>query len=223
MCSRFALTSASKTIKTLCGYTTPAQFPPREKIAPTDPIIIVREQTKERREAVLVRWGFIPHWVKDPDDFPLIINARAETLLEKPSFRTSLAHKRCLIPADAFYEWSGPKGRRQMHTIKTPTNTPFAFAGLWDHWLGADGSEFESAVIITVAANQDIAPLHDRMPAIINQQNFDAWLDVRNVRAKDALKLLTPAPNGFFKKQSTAQNEGKHPPKKTSPEQGELF
>ncbi len=185
--------------------------------------MIVRNSYANKREMVLVRWGLIPHWVKEPDDFALIINARAETLLQKPSFRTSLAHKRCLIPADAFYEWSGPKNNRQMHKLEEVGQSPMAFAGLWDHWLGADGSEFESAVIITVAANQDVAPVHDRMPAIIEKQDFEDWLDVKNVRAKEALKLLKPAPSGYLNIKDINKDGSKakkHPP---ATEQGELF
>jgi len=223
MCSRFALTSAPDTIQQYFSYEIAAQFPAREHIAPTEPIMIIRESFANKREPVLVRWGLIPHWVKDPDNFTLIINARAETLLEKPSFRASLAHKRCLIPADAFYEWSGPKGKRQKHKITLNTKAPFAFAGLWDHWLGADGSEFESAAIITVAANNDIASLHNRMPAIIHQADFDDWLDVKNVRAKEALKLLKPAPSGYLNIQETEQAPTKSRKKEPSAKQGELF
>jgi len=222
MCSRFALTSAPATTQQHFSYEIDAKFPPREHIAPTDPIMIIRRSYANKREPVLVRWGLIPHWVKNPDDFALIINARAETLLEKPSFRASLAHKRCLIPASAFYEWSGPKGKRQKHKITPNNNTPFAFAGLWDHWLGAEGSEFESAAIITVAANDDMAAIHNRMPAIIEKKDFDDWLDIKNIRAKDALKLLKPAPSGYVHIQDPEQT----PPKtknKNSPQQGEMF
>ena len=220
MCSRFAVVSPPEAIKELIHLLTDAAFPPREHIAPTEPIMIIRNSHANKREMVLVRWGLIPHWVKDPDNFALIINARAETLLEKPSFRTSLAHKRCLIPADAFYEWSGPKNKRQMHKIEEINQAPMAFAGLWDHWLGADGSEFESAVIITVATNQDVAPVHDRMPAIIYPQDFEDWLDVKNVRATEALKLLKPVDHGFLR---AKDYERADPTPKKTPQQGELF
>lgn len=196
MCSSFTLTADPDVVRAYFRYQNPATFPPRERISPTDPILITREDNPERRQSVLVRWGFVPHWVKDPDDFPLIINARAETLAEKPSFRTSLAHKRCLIPASGFFEWSGEKGKRLKHHITPKDKTPLAIAGLWDHWLGPDGSEFESAVIITVAANEDITPLHHRMPALLAPDQFDAWLDVKNTRAREAAGLLKPAPEG---------------------------
>ncbi len=220
MCSRFSVISPPQAIKELFDLETEASFPPREHVAPTEPIMIVRNSQANKRELVLVRWGLIPHWVKDPDDFALIINARAETLLEKPSFRTSIAHKRCLIPADAFYEWSGPKNNRQMHKIEQINQAPMAFAGLWDHWLGADGSEFESAVIITVGANREVAPVHERMPAIIEQKDFENWLDVKNVRAKEALKLLKPVNEGFLRVKDYERTATKN---KKPPRQGDLF
>ncbi len=230
MCSKFSIKSHPETVKNHFKYLNPAEFPPLDNIRPTDPIMIIREVNANKRELALVRWGLIPHWVKYPDDFSLIINARAETLMEKPSFRTSMAHKRCLVPADGFYEWSGPKGNRTPHHItlsqsksssqEAPHTPPLmAFAGLWDHWLGAEGSEFESAAIITMAANNQISQLHNRMPAIIMPEDFDDWLDVKNVNSKEALKLLKPVPDGTF---DIANLTPKSKEKSTS-SQGELF
>lgn len=229
MCSKFALNSHPERVKNHFQYLNPAEFPPLDNIRPTDPIMIVREVNAKKRELALVRWGLIPHWVKNPDDFSLIINARAETLMEKPSFKTSMAHKRCLVPADGFYEWSGPKGNRTPHRItlaqdKTTSTleTPLmAFASLWDHWLGAEGSEFESAAIITMAANTQIGQLHNRMPAIIMPEDFDDWLDVKNVNSKEALKLLKPAPEGAFDISNLTPSSKDI--KNASPSQGELF
>lgn len=220
MCSKFEVTSTPEELHNQFGYINKAEFPPRDSIRPTEPVMIVREQNANRRELALVRWGLIPHWVKDPDDFTLIINARAETLLEKPSFRTSLAHKRCLFPASGFYEWSGPKGNRKPHLI-TPTTKgkSFALAGLWDHWLGADGSEFESAVIITVAANSEMSQIHNRMPALIKEENYNDWLDVKNVRAKEVLPLLIPADTGLI----NISNLSAPPSPKLASKQGDLF
>ena len=227
MCSKFALYSHPETVKNHFSYTNPADFPPRDQIRPTEPIMIVREANANRREAALVRWGLIPHWVKNPDDFSLIINARAETLMEKPSFRTSMAHKRCLIPADMFYEWSGPKGDRIPHQItlnkasKTSDLPLLAFAGLWDHWLGADGSEFESATIITMAANEQMSQIHHRMPALIAPEDFGEWLDVKNAGSKEALKLLKPTKEGIYQISNTPPTQP--PAKKNNTSQGELF
>ncbi len=212
MCSSFTLTSDPETVRAYFRYQNPAEFPPRGRIAPTEPIIIVRELNPAQRLSVLVRWGFVPHWVKNPDDFPLIINARAETVSEKPSFRTSLSHKRCLIPVSGFYEWSGEKSNRQKHEITLKDHKPFALAGLWDHWMGQDGSEFESAVIITVNANEDISPYHHRMPAIIEEADFDKWLDVKNIRPKEAASYLKPAPDGLLDIRTVANPKPK--PKK---------
>ncbi len=230
MCSKFSIKSHPETVKNHFKYLNPAEFPPLDNIRPTDPIMIIREVNANKRELALVRWGLIPHWVKNPDDFNLIINARAETLMEKPSFRTSVAHKRCLVPADGFYEWSGPKSNRTPHHItlsqdkskKATEEAPLmAFAGLWDHWLGAEGSEFESAAIITMAANNQISQLHNRMPSIIMPKDFDDWLDVKNVNSKEALKLLKPAPDGHFYISNLMPNSKDK--KKSNPPQGELF
>lgn len=226
MCSKFSVTSDPDVLREFFGYDNEALFPPRESIRPTEPIMIIREGASPTRQMALVRWGFVPHWVKDPDDFPLIINARAETLSEKPSFRTAIAHKRCLIPADGFYEWSGPKGDRQPHFIRPKGNSPLAFAGLWEHWLGADGSEFESAVIITVAANELIGTIHDRMPALLEADQFNDWLNVRDVRAKEALTMLKPAEETKLTIEKLEKtNSKKTGPKKATPNpgQGSLF
>lgn len=223
MCSCFAVTSSPERLKQHFNYLNPAEFPPLERIRPTDPIMIIREANANQRELALVRWGFIPHWAKDPDDFPLIINARAETLMEKPSFRTATAHKRCLIPADAFYEWSGLKGNKAMHKLEETNKAPLAFAALWDHWLGADGSEFESAVIITVAANKEVSQIHDRSPALIEAEDFETWLDVKNVRNKEALKLLRPARPGTFHINNLDALKAKPKKEKPKPAQKELF
>ncbi|GJM03828.1 MAG: DUF159 family protein [Rhodomicrobium sp.] len=220
MCSKYQLTTDPETLRDYFSYWNKAEFPPRPEIRPTEPVMIIREGASNRREMALVRWGFVPHWVKDPDDFPLIINARAETLLEKPSFRTAVAHKRCIIPANGFYEWSGPKGKRQPHFIEPKTNAPLGFAGLWEHWLGPDGSEFESAAIITVAANKEVGKIHDRMPAILEADQFDDWLNVRDIRAKTALPLLKPAKEALL---TIEDLEAATPRPSPKPKQGDLF
>lgn len=225
MCSKFSILTDPETLREYFGYWNEAEFPPRSGIRPTEPIMIIREGASQRREMVLVRWGYVPHWVKDPDDFPLIINARAETLLEKPSFRTAIAHKRCIIPASGFYEWSGPKGKRRPHYLKPTSNAPLGFAGLWEHWLGPDGSEFESAVIITVTANKDVSKIHDRMPALLEADQFNDWLNVRDIRAKDAIPLLQPARETLLKVEDLEKNPLKNTTAKPTPDspQGTLF
>jgi putative SOS response-associated peptidase YedK len=202
MCSRYSLTSPHEAVRAYFGYTNVHAFPPRYNIAPTDPAAIVRRGARRERELVLVRWGLIPSWVRDPARFSTLINARAESLIEKPSFRGAVRHKRCLVPADGFFEWTGPRGRKQPWLIHragwrldAPGGLPpLAFAGLYEDWLGPDGSEIDTMVIVTVAANAMLRPIHDRMPALLEPADFEAWLDCRGVPAGAAVELLKPAP-----------------------------
>ena len=144
-----------------------------------------------------MRWGLIPHWVKDPNDFATLVTARAETALEKPSFKTPLRHRRCIVPADAYYEWTGKPGAKTPHLVRPKAGgalaAPMALAGLWEHWLGRDGSEMETMAIVTVAAKADVAALGDRMPAILIGRDIDHWLDVRGTSQTDAAQLLQSA------------------------------
>jgi putative SOS response-associated peptidase YedK len=195
MCSRYALTAPPAAVRSFFKLTTLFDFPPRYNIAPTQPILIVRAGATVPREPLLARWGLIPSWVKDPAKFTTLINARAETVAEKPSFRGAMRHFRCLIPATAFYEWTGPAGRKQPHLIRARGGDLFAFAGLWTPWAGADGSEIDTAAIITVPANGPISALHDRMPAILAPADYEGWLDVRGVDVAAAAALLRPAPD----------------------------
>lgn len=205
MCSRYSLTSPHEAVRAYFAYGNEHPFPPRYNIAPTDPVAIVRPGGRHARELVLVRWGLIPSWVKDPGKFSTLINARAETLAEKPSFRSALRHKRCLVPANGFFEWTGPRGRKQPHYIhradwraEQPDDMlpPLAFAGLYEDWLGPDGSEIDTMAIVTVAANRLVGSVHDRMPALLQPEDFDMWLDVKTVRDEEALQLLKPAAEG---------------------------
>jgi putative SOS response-associated peptidase YedK len=202
MCSRYSLTSPLEAVR---AYFKPKlgrdhAFPPRYNIAPTQPVSIIRTGADNARELVLVRWGLIPGWVKEPGEFATILNARAETALEKPSFKAAMRHRRCLVPADAFYEWTGPTGAKRPHMMSR-AGTPglLAFAGLWEHWMSKDGSEIETMAILTVAANATIGTLHDRMPAILPKAAFDTWLDIKNVRDHEAAVLLQPAPVDLLK------------------------
>ncbi len=173
-------------------------FPPRYNIAPTQPIVVIRQGARVDREGLLMRWGLIPGWVKDPKGFATLINARAETVAEKPSFRAAFRHRRCLIPADGFYEWTGSAGAKQPHLIRLKTRALFAFAGLFETWMGLDGSEIDTATIITTAANADVATIHDRMPVILPETEFAAWLDCRPGTASGMSERLQPLPPGLL-------------------------
>jgi putative SOS response-associated peptidase YedK len=197
MCGRYNLTTAPEAMRRLFRYPEQPNFPPRYNIAPTQPIAIVRLQNGER-EFALVRWGLIPSWVKDPKKFALCINARAETLLDKPSFRAAVRRRRCLIPADGCYHWQ-PAGKvKRPFLVRPRAGGPIAYAGIWETWSDPAGGEIDTCAIVTVPANDAMLPIHDRMPAVVAPEHFDAWLDAEKVDAKDAVALLGPAPEDFF-------------------------
>ena len=197
MCGRYTVTATPDELRALLGYPEQPNFPPRFNIAPTQPIAIVRLMDGKRQFA-LVRWGLLPSWVKDPKAFTLLINARGETAAEKPAFRAAMKRRRCLIPADGFYEWQAVGGRKQPFYVRAKSGTPFAFAGLWETWTGPNGEELETAAIVTTRANRTLSPIHDRMPVVVPPEAFDLWLDGAKVDATTASALIAPAPENFF-------------------------
>ncbi len=198
MCSRYSLTSPPEAVRRTFGTFNLEEFPPRYNIAPTQPVLIVRYSMRLERELVLVRWGLIPSWVKDPQSFSTLINARSETAREKPSFRASMRHRRCLVPTDGFYEWTGEKGAKQPHLIRPKNGGLMAMAGIFDHWLGADGSELETMAILTTRANRTMQSIHDRMPVILSEEDFDAWLDCRSGTADFVADMMRPAADNLL-------------------------
>lgn len=198
MSARYSLTSPHDAVKAYFSYAGGHAFPPRPSIAPTEPVAIVRNTLAGERELTLVRWGLLPPWVKDPREFATLVNARAETVVEKPSFRGAIRHKRCLIPADGFYQWSGAKGSKRQFLVHPKGGGLMALAGIYEQWMGADGSEMETMAILTCAANAFMAPLDDRMPVILDQKYFDVWLDGRPGTADHVLELLRPAPEDLL-------------------------
>ncbi|MDO8877316.1 MAG: SOS response-associated peptidase [Pseudolabrys sp.] len=202
MCGRYTLTSAPEAIRALFGYGEQPNFPSRYNIAPTQPIAIVRLMDGKRQFA-LVRWGLLPSWVKDPKAFSLIINARGEGVADKPAFRAAMKRRRCLIPADGFYEWKAGAPRKQPFYIHAKSGAPLAFAGLWETWTGPNGEELDTAAIVTTSANRTLSPLHDRMPVIVAPDAFDRWLGKgeieSSVDAALAQTLIRPAPDELLK------------------------
>ena len=176
MCSRYCLTSPHEAVRAYFRYANTHEFPPRYNIAPTQPVAIVRLDVHQRRELALVRWGLIPSWAKQPEKFSTLINARAETLSQRPAFRAAFAHRRCLIPADGFYEWQQTNDGKQPYFIRARDENPLAFAGLWERWQRGQ-QVIESCTIITMSANQSLAPIHHRMPVILPEDTYDLWLD----------------------------------------------
>jgi putative SOS response-associated peptidase YedK len=200
MCSRYSLTSPHEAVRAYFQTVRGHEYPPRYNIAPSQPVAIVRAGADNQRELALVRWGLIPGWVKDPGEFGTLLNARTETVLEKASFKVAMRHRRCLVPADAYYEWTGKPGAKIPHMFSRAGQPGvFGIAALWEHWMGADGSEIETMAMLTTSANQTVSAVHDRMPVILPQTAFDTWLDVRNVRDREAVELLRPAAEDVLK------------------------
>jgi putative SOS response-associated peptidase YedK len=197
MCGRYMVISSPEAIRRLFGYPGQPNFPPRYNVAPTQPVGIVR-MAEGSRQFALVRWGLIPPWVKDPRRFALLINARVESVNDKPAFRYPMRRRRCLFPADGFYEWKNEGGRKRPYHMRAREGGPIAFAGLWETWIGPNGEEMETAAIVTTNAGADIAHLHDRMPVILPAQAFEAWLDCRNVDTMAATELCVPTRAGVL-------------------------
>ncbi len=193
MCGRFTLTTPAAVWAALFELDSVPELGPRFNIAPTQPVAAVRSTAIPQTDAVrsgdtetgngsgrelsLLRWGLIPHWAKDPDlKGRTLINARSETVAEKPSFRDSFRFRRCLVAADGFYEWQPAGARKQPFWIRLDSGAPFAFAGLWDRWVGEDQT-LESCTLLTTEANEALRPLHDRMPVILDPGDHEAWID----------------------------------------------
>ncbi len=176
MCGRFTLRTPASQLVEIFQLLREPQLPLRYNIAPTQPVATVRA-VDNRRELSQLHWGLIPSWAKDPKMGARMINARAETVSSKPSFRSAFRRRRCLIPADGFYEWKKTGGAKQPMYIHLRDNGPFAFAGLWERWEAADGSEIESCTIITTEPNELLSSVHNRMPVILSEDDYDPWLD----------------------------------------------
>ncbi len=196
MCGRFALTATPSEVEQLFEIAGLEPFPPRYNIAPTQPVAVVRASATGR-EGALVRWGLVPHWVKDPASFTLLINARSETAAEKPAFRAPMRHRRCLVPASGFYEWQRSEGGKIPFWVAPADGSVTAFAGVWDSWMGKDGSEIDSVAILTTAATPSLAAIHHRMPVVVPPEQFDLWLDPVVEPREVAHLLIAPADDYF--------------------------
>jgi len=199
MCGRFTLILEPEAVqKELDLGEMPPDLQPRYNIAPTQPVAVVTDPVERRVE--VFRWGLIPSWAKDPEIGNRMINARSETVSEKPAFRTSFARRRCAILADGFFEWvkqdrgaSGRGRRSSPYFIHLASGKPFAFAGLWDSWRSPEGEEVQSCTIITCPANEAIATLHDRMPVILDKDHIWQWLEPLVPQA-ELQSMLVPYP-----------------------------
>jgi putative SOS response-associated peptidase YedK len=188
MCGRFYLFSTGVAVADLFDLDGPVEVAPRYNIAPSQAVAVVR-LGDHGRELVPLRWGFIPSWAKDAKFAP--INARSETAADKPTFRSAMRKRRCLVPADGFYEWMRQGKAKQPFCFRLLDDKPFAFAGLWDRWEGPSGP-VETCCILTTAANELVRPAHDRMPVILERPNFEQWLDPAEQDAEALAWMLRP-------------------------------
>lgn len=198
MCGRFALISSTETLADTFQFNQSnlATMPPavpRYNIAPTQPVAAVRLDENNRREFTFFHWGLIPSWSKDMKFGSRMINARSETVAEKPSFRAAFKRRRCIIPADGFYEWQKLDGGKQPMFIYGADKVPLAFAGLWEFWQSPTGDAIQSCTILTTKPNELMAQIHDRMPVILEPEDFQMWLEP-GADPTDAFHLFRPYP-----------------------------
>jgi|SRR5579864_8922445 len=194
MCGRYRLSRRKQIIEEYFE-TAPweDEWSPRYNIAPTQQVPVIRQHPKEPiRQISLMKWGLIPNWAKDPSIASGTINAKSETAATKPAFRDPMKYRRCLIPADGFYEWKRTGTSKQPYCFEVDDGGLFAFAGLWDGWKGGNGSWLRTCTILTTMPNSVTSAIHDRMPVIVNPDSYDLWLDpgMQNVAAIS--ELLKP-------------------------------
>ena len=199
MCGRFVITSPPDALRQLFAYVEQPNFPPRHNIAPTQPVpVVIIEQSA--RHFKLMRWGLVPSWVKDPRKFSLLINARSETVLERPAFKNAIRRRRCLVPADGYYEWQAGGGRKRPFFVYRRDREPFALAALAETWIGPNGEEVDTVAIVTCPASRDLAVLHPRMPVVIAPADFERWLE----------KLAPEKPHGQYAHNTGEDNADAH-------------
>jgi putative SOS response-associated peptidase YedK len=210
MCGRFAFYSPSEATAALFGASSSVQVEPRYNIAPTQYIAAVREDEQNTREVVMLRWGLVPFWAKDPSIGNRMINARAETVAEKPSFRNAYKKRRCLILADGFYEWRKEGDGKTPYYISLADGSPFAFAGLWENWTSKESDEsLQTTAIITTDASDFMAQLHQRMPVVMLPEHAERWLNGDMALLSEVIdKPLSFRAWPVDRKVNNARNEG---------------
>lgn len=197
MCGRFALVASAQEIAREFGLEAESVGPlvPRYNIAPSQPILAVRERAEGRREATHLAWGLIPSWAHDPTIGSRLINVRLETADQKPAFRHAFRRRRCIVPASGFFEWIPSGGAKHPYYFHDRRRRLLGLAALWDVWSGPNGETLETCAIVTVPANEAVQPFHDRMPAILEPENYGPWLDLRLQDPPTIRSLLPPLPD----------------------------
>ena len=199
MCGRYTLKAIPEIFADQFNFEELSKSRPRYNIAPSQLVACVRFIPRSQsREGAMLRWGLIPSWAKDLDIGMKLINARAETVNERPSFQKSFRHRRCLVLADGFYEWRREERIKQPYYIRMKDERPFAFAGLWEYWTNPDGQVVESCALITTASNELMIPIHNRMPVIVDPDCYDEWLDPMQQEIVKLNALLRPYPAEYM-------------------------
>ena len=198
MCGRMILTRSAEEIAEAFDAEGRLDLRPRYNLAPSQDVVAVRADAEGRRQLVRLRWGLIPGWARDASIGNRLVNARSETAAEKPAFRTALRRRRCLVAADGFYEWappaSGRRGPKQPYLFRNRDGSLLAIAGLWEHWEDPQDGRLETCTLLTTDANEQVRPVHDRMPVLLDPRDFARWLDPDLTDAARVLPLLVPAP-----------------------------
>jgi len=197
MCGRYNLVTDAQALIDFFQVANRIDIQPRYNIAPSQDIVVVRQQQDERQLACLY-WGLIPFWARERTIGKHTINARAETVAEKPAFRAAFRRRRCLVPATGFYEWKRENGRKQPYNIHAADGGLFAFAGLWEQWKPDEKTVIQSCTIIVTQANEAVAPIHDRMPVILPVESYQAWLDPGNEDLALLKTMLKPCPSSWI-------------------------
>jgi len=211
MCGRFTLTTPSEHIEDYYGVTGTGVLKPRYNIAPTQAIMALRfDKIFQQPKWCLLRWGFIPSWMKEEDISSKFINARSETVADKPMFRSAFARRRCVIPASGFYEWRTLKSGKQPFYISTRGQEVFSIAGLWESWE-RDGVRIDSCTLLTMPASDSLQEVHSRMPVILNREQHHAWIDPK-ISSHDVIQQATKdiLKNLYYYPVSRAVNNPKH-------------
>lgn len=204
MCGRFACYTPTPAIAGQLGAIIRDKLPPRYNIAPSQRILAVRQEEDGRRSLAALHWGLVPFWAKDTSIGNRMINARAETLGQKPAFRQAVRKRRCLIPADGFYEWQRTGSSKQPYYLQMADTQPFCFAGLWESWQPPEDDPLESCTILTTDANDQVRPIHHRMPVILTPEWYDLWLDPAMQDPSRLQGCLHALPNGALRIQAVS-------------------
>ncbi len=214
MCSRYFLDADGNVIAYTFRVPVNDRIRKRFNIAPTQEAPVVRAAREGgAREIAMLRWGLVPSWARDPSGATRMINARSETVREKPAFRQAFRSRRCAVPASGFYEWTGEAKRRVPHAITVQGRALIAFAALWERWKDARGAPLETYTILTTAANRFVAPMHDRMPVILADGDLDAWL---SGTPEDAWQAIRPYPEEAMRERAVSR--ALNDPRNESPE-----